>query len=103
MRSFTAKIRQYSFLSERLKFVEHVDEELVKTLSSFFVSQSTSFKTAFPKHCPLLPVTSTFWYQEDTEVLEDVPVVVDVVVCDEVLLLLLPYDEPVLTPFPEST
>jgi len=68
--------------------VEHVDEELVKTVISFFVSQSTSFKTALPKHCPLLPVISTVWDQEVTEVLEDVPVVVDVVVCDEVLLLL---------------
>jgi hypothetical protein len=98
VRSFTAKIRQYSFLSERLKFVEHVDEELVKTVFSVFVSQSTSFKTAFPKHCPLLPVTSTFWDQEATEALENVPVEV---VCDEVLLILLPYNEPVLTPVPE--
>jgi hypothetical protein len=71
----TTKVIQNCFFLFKSKVVEHVDAELVKTVSSALVSQSTSFKTA-SAHFPSLPITCTVWNQVEEDVV--VVVVVDV-------------------------
>lgn len=71
----TTKVIQNCFFLSKSKVVEHVDAELVNTVSSALVSQSTSFKTA-SAHFPSLPITCTVWNQVEEDVV--VFVVVDV-------------------------
>lgn len=88
----TTKVIQNCFFLFKSKVVEHVDAELVKTVSSALVSQSTSFKTA-SAHFPSLPITCTVWNQVEEDVVVVVVVDVDPLVDPMVVTVFIPLVE----------